>query len=527
MGRPPSSFRPHRRASGTVFRGVACAVVAAFSSSCVVQRVAVEPLPAHVPVLVKTPVKAHLKDGSTVVYDKGVSVGRDALVGPGVRHDPTLRRSEPVERVPLTSVAAMETFRYRTKEGQTAVLSLLAAGATLVGGALLAVAIFGSCPTVYSSDGGTAVLEAETFSYSIAPLLEARDLDRLHAHADAQGRIRLDVRNEALETHNLNHLQLLEVQHAPDELVVPDERGRPVVLTDLRPADRVQDRTGREVGPRLAAADGSAYETAPGVLAGATAGDLEDWLDLSVPLPEGADRVALAFRARNSLLNTVLFYDVMLARAGPRGLDWLGLDLGRITEAVSLGRWVRSRLGMRVLAWREGAFREVARLPDPGPIAWRDVAVVVPVVPGERMTRLRLQFAIDGWRIDRLQIASGVRPAPSRSVPLAEVLGSGGTSDADALKSLLEPDQRYLQTTPGQRFFPVFDVGPEPGQGGRTFLLSSQGYYTEWVRGDWLARPSDTPFVPSDEALLEALRLWNGKRATFQALFEKGRVPVQ
>jgi hypothetical protein len=515
-----------RRASGTFIRAVACAVLAAFSSSCVVRRVAVEPLPAHVPVLVKTPVKAHLNDGSTVVYENGVSVERDALVGPGLRHDPTLRRSEPVERVPLTSVAAMETFRYRTKEGETAVFTALAVAGAVVGGAILSVAIFGSCPTVYSDDRGSPVLEAETFSYSIAPLLEGRDLDRLRARADEQGRVRLEVRNEALETHYLNHLQLLEVEHGPDETVFPDQRGQPVVLSDLRPADGVRDRTGREVGGLVSAADGLTYATPPGMIAGAESGDLEDWLELAVPVPEGAQSVALAFRARNSLLNTVLFYDVMLARAGARSLDWLGSDLGRITEAVELGRWVRSRLGLRVLTWREGALQEVARLPDPGPIAWHDVAVVVPVVPGERVARVRLQFAVDSWRIDQLQVA-GVRPALARSVPVADVLGSTGASDADALASLRDPDERYLQTTPGQRFFPVFEIGREPEKGKRTLLLSSQGYYTEWVRGRWLSAASDTSFVPSDRALFDALRLWRGKRTTLEAMFERSRVPVQ
>ena len=216
----------------------------------------------------------------------------------------------------------------------------------------------------------------------------------------------------------------------------------------------------------------------------------------------------------------------MLARAGPRSLDWLGSDLGRITEAVELGRWVRSRLGLRVLVWRDGALQQVARLPDPGPIAWHDVAVVVPVVPGERVARVRLQFAIDSWRIDQLQVATGVRPALARSVPVADILGSTGASDADALASLQHPDEKYLQTTPGQRFFPVFEIGREPEEGRRTLLLSSQGYYTEWVRGRWLSAASDTPFVPSDRALLDALRLWRGKRATSRPASSE-RVPGQ
>ena len=54
-----------------------------------------------------------------------------------------------------------------------------------------------------------------------------------------------------------------------------------------------------------------------------------------------AHEAALVLRARSSLLNTVLFYDVMLADAGPRALDWLGQDLERVSNAVELGRWRR------------------------------------------------------------------------------------------------------------------------------------------------------------------------------------------
>jgi len=89
-------------------------------------------------------------------------------------------------------------------------------------------AIFGSCPTVYSDNG--AVDEAELFSNSIAPLFEARDVDRLRAQPDSKGILRLEIRNEAMETHYINHLQLFEVQHAADEFVLPDTQGHPVVV---------------------------------------------------------------------------------------------------------------------------------------------------------------------------------------------------------------------------------------------------------------------------------------------------------
>src|SRR5678809_654746 len=96
---------------------------------------------------------------------------------------------------------------------------MLATAATMAPGVGLACALdpkcFGSCPTFYRDSAGTPVLEAEGFSYSIAPLFEARDVDRLRARPGSDGKLALEVRNEAFETHFLNHLELLEATAAP------------------------------------------------------------------------------------------------------------------------------------------------------------------------------------------------------------------------------------------------------------------------------------------------------------------------
>jgi hypothetical protein len=120
-----------------------------------------------------------------------------------------------------------------------------------LGVAALAVAIFGSCPTVYADSGGTALLQAEGFSYSIAPIFESRDVDRLRLVQAADGSVRLEIRNEALETHYLNHLELLEVMHGSAETALVDELNRLVVVTDQHSLTRTIDRRGQDVSGRL------------------------------------------------------------------------------------------------------------------------------------------------------------------------------------------------------------------------------------------------------------------------------------
>jgi hypothetical protein len=217
----------------------------------------------------------------------------------------------------------------------------------------------------------------------------------------------------------------------------------------------------------------------------------------------------------------------MLADAGLAALDWLGRDLGRISDAVELGRFCQEHMGLRVAVWTGDSFREVAQVSDPGPIAWHDVAVAIPVTPGAAEVRLRLTFLADAWRIDSVALAESAPSEPPRLLPVAEVTGPTGLPEPAARQSLLRPDHDYLETSPGQRFFVRFDPSPLTSGERRTFLLSSQGYYTEWIRGDWLrAARSPRAFAPTEAALVEAIARWRVERSSLEARFEKQRVPV-
>lgn len=48
--------------------------------------------------------------------------------------------------------------------------------------------------------------------------------------------VRVELRNEALETHYINHIELMAVSHPPGAEAVPDQRGRPVVVAGFWPA---------------------------------------------------------------------------------------------------------------------------------------------------------------------------------------------------------------------------------------------------------------------------------------------------
>jgi hypothetical protein len=501
-------------------------VAAGATAACIVRSPAIRPMDLQADsVDVRTPAKAHLRDGSTILYPHGVLLLRDTLRGHGERHAIDLRPAGPVAVVPLDSVIGMESYSSDVNAPATFALTTVAVGLGAVATAGAAVAIFGSCPTIYSDSAGTPVLEAETFSYSIARLFEMRDVDVLRARPDSHGIVRLEVRNEMAETHYLNHLELLEVRHAAKERALPDARNGMLVIGEEAAPARARDRAGRDVLPDVASRDGRVAETAPARFASADAGDARDWMDLAIPRAAGADSVVIAFRMRNSLLNTVLLYDLMLAAPGARSLDWTGATLETVGGATALGRWYVREMGLRVSVRDGDSWREVARVADTGPIAWRDVAVVVPAGNADTL-HVRLSYVTDGWRIDRVSSSVRWRRAEPRTIPVARVMGADGVAHDDARARLGAADERYVQTLPGQRFVAEFDAGA--GSATRTMMLGSQGYYVEWVRGDWIrAATASRPFAPSDSTIGQALARWREQRNELETTFFAARVPVR
>ncbi|MGB5580821.1 MAG: hypothetical protein WBM68_09680 [Woeseia sp.] len=499
-----------------------------FISSCVVKvrSLQVESVEAQQgdSFLVESPVKAHLVDGSVVIFDKGMSVLNDEIIGEGYRYDLKLQRQQQVTSIKLADVAAMESFQTPLNSGATAAATT---GATAGGGAAglgLLKLVFGSCPTTYSLAGDEPVLEAESFSYAIAPGFESLDIDRLGIATDTRGIVALEMRNEALETHYINQVELLAVPHAAHESVFTDAKRRPLVVHSLRPPVSATDNSGLHVEEVLAVADGDAWRASNERLQQVSTADFNDSLILTFDSPLDAP-AALVLRLRNSLLNTVLLYDVMLAGQGFRALDWMGRDLTRLKDRWQLARWYRNTMGLHV-AVREGErWREVASFDDTGPIAWKDIAVALPRTRNKTIT-VRLSFVSDNWRIDQASLATLARVAKFETVPLLQITDALDARHLAAERDLAADDKHYVITQPGEHFRLAFDADALATED-RTFFLSARGYYIEWMRRDWLQTSTTAAFEPNDAALVAALTRWRSQRETMRAQFDATRINVR
>jgi hypothetical protein len=482
------------------------------------------------PQQVEASLRVFLADGSVVVFPDGARVGTREVTGIGLRYDLTRTFTGGQNQVALDSVIGMEAFDVRTDPGLT-LLASVGITAVMIGGTVALYCAtdpkcFGSCPTVYTYDEEGERLEAETFSFSISPLLESRDVDRLGVEAGPDGVVELEVRNEALETHFINHLELLEVRHAPEERVVTDPLNRPVVVGSLYDVGPVTDRDGRDVTGAVRARDGETFTASESRVASVGPDDHRDWLEMTLP-PVAADSAALVLELRNSLLTTILFYEFMLGRQGAAALDWMARDVEQIGTAVELGDWFYSTMGLRLEVERDGRFHEVARLGSTGPIAWKEVAFLVPVSP-ERPTRIRVSSLADEWRIDHIAWSPRVsRPDVIEHAAVAVEPLVGGTS-ADELMRIAEPDEHYLVTTAGTAFTVRFETGPAPADTARTYLLGSQGYYSEWVRPTWIrSARNPEPFRPTPDLLPALMERWLEVKGPMEAAFHETKIPVR
>jgi len=424
--------------------------------------------------------KAHLRSGYVYVLDSwqvdtsGTFVtGRGSLLTPNRSIE-----SQGEFRLSVDSVALFETNLLH-RGGAVAALSVMTGITAAVTAACIAdpKTCFGSCPTFYVADSAGWFLQAEGFSASIAPALEAVDVDALY-RARVTGRdFQLHLRNEALETHVIRYADVLAVPRPPDGRVFLTPEGQFRPATVLRRPARCTG-AGGDCLQAVATFDGRERTSLADSLDLATRETIDLEFDSGVPGDLG-----LVITFRQSLMSTYLLYQTLAylgthasaalaalpigGNAARERVDGTGRLLGRIEVLVpdSAGGWVPA-----------GSAGET------GPLAPETKVVPLPRTD-EGPIRIRLQLTRGLWRIDYLALAHLGKPLQPVRVPPARVQRVG-REDSPAWRALVDTG-KSLVTLPGDAYDLIYRLPPHPEQ--YELFLESRGYYLEWMRREWLA----------------------------------------
>jgi hypothetical protein len=434
------------------------------------------------------PLKVHLRSGE-LLYLASWRVLPDGktLEGEGTRYTILREAKESgLVAVPMEEIAVIEATN---KEVVSSLELGVLTGLTVVFGVVSGICLsdpkscFGSCPTFYAEEDPERP-KAEGFSASVARVLEARDVDLLSGVRARDGRLRLWMRNEALETHAVRRIRLLTVPRPQGGRVVPTREGAFHSVRRLSAPVSCRGPEG-DCTREMARADGLERRSL------ADGEDLAAREELRLTFPVAPTRAGLVVRARQSLLSTFLFYQT-LAYMGRSAGDWLAeLERSGPERARSMLGMGRVLGGIEVLvAGKDGVWATVGSFDEAGPIAGDTQVIPLPERPSVGPLHVRLRMARGHWRLDEVALGE-LGPAVSPSVFDPVGLERGGRPDAGALRTLLDPDS-HLVTLPGDAVRLSFRLPPEAE--GNELFLESEGYYYEWMRADWM-REEDPAMV--------------------------------
>lgn len=486
--------------------------------------------------IISTPTKCHVIDGSVILFDRGFNVYLDQIRGNGVRfYFKKEKKNADVTSFPLDSIVAITTYEDYNEARLIANGSLAIFGAAVVGITAYCVACpkccFGSCPTVYTYDNGKASLETELFSSSISRMLENEDLDLLKQKIPDDGIYKLKITNEALETHYINKFNLILAEHPSGTSVYPDINGKLTLFRNPVSVKSAYNSAGEDVLNKISCEDTMIYRSGTELVNNLKYGPKSDWIDITADVPDGKCNAKLLVRYRNTLLSTILFYDVLLGSQGIKAVQWIDRMNNDREYAEDFKMIYDNFSGIQIEVFDDDRWVPAGRFPDAGPITFKNIAAVIPV-SGKSELKLRLKFIPDNFIIDYAGIEftneDGEKLTTEVLVP-AE-LKKNNVNASDAQYTILEnSDLNYLITNPGDSYSLIYKIDKRYDLQ-QSLLISSDGYYNEWLRGSWIKNDStkqsfDIYNIKKNLRMLA--ESWESGRVLIESEFFKSRIPVK
>lgn len=443
--------------------------------------------------------KVFKSDNSIILYREGFSINDSFIKGKAIEQRLGARKSfQKTVEVDIDSIIAMVTYEETTSGTRyfgSFLFGLTGPALTFAGLYCLACpkCCFGSCPTIYTLDGQNYYLEAELFSECISKQLENGDIDLLRQEiVDEQ--LSIKITNEALETHYIDKLNLVIIEHPEESEVYPDINDQLIIVKEPFPPQEIKSKDGRNVKDKLLHDDCLYYRSGVDMVNEIRNGPAFDYLDIKLPNVINSP-LKMVVKYRNTLLSTTLLYDVVIGSQGASALEWTNRMNNDSRYASQFNSIYRAFSGIKLKIFDGFNWIETGTLKDAGPLNWKFLAAEIPIIDIKAKS-IRLEFIPDNFMIDYIAFDTtrlDISNICTIEVQPNEIINQKGEIINSLNDFIWAEDNKYLKTEPGDCYYINYYV-PFSENKSQTALLYSEGYYNEWIRGSWIREKQDYIF---------------------------------
>ncbi len=390
---------------------------------------------------------------------------------------------------------------------------------------------FGSCPTIYTKGKNGYELECELFSECISKQLENDDVDVLIKKLSIDGNVDLMITNEALETHYINRFNLISVNHPFGTRLLPSLNDSLILVKSFMEPLSISNSKGINILSLTQKDDGNFYRSGTKDL-DKTINDIPyDYIDVGSKVPSSSRNVKIIIKYRNTLLSTILLYDVVLASQGIEAVAWIDKMNNNPEYAQYFKMLYQNFSGIRIQSRLNNSWKNVGTLKDAGPLAWRYAGFEAPVDKNGNL-KIRLKFFTDNMMIDYIAIdtSSSYKNDLEFTLPVAvKITNAKGEPTNEVYDFIKDDDDQYLVTNPGDNYTFKYKFNKKSNCE-QTLVIFSRGYYYEWIRGDWVRnKETDYKFNLYDlhGTLNHLAESWLENKDIIEQEFFNQRIPLK
>lgn len=431
--------------------------------------------------------KAHLHDGNVYILRDTWTVDTidNTVSGTGEFYDfsrSVLNTGDFV--IPIHNISVFETNKNLTEviNQRKAVLGILTGVEVIFGLYCITVpkACYGSCPTFYiDPEHNFHYADAEGFSNAILPSMEYGDIDALGNHKIKDKIFSITMKNEALETHCVNSVNILayplrageRVYQSPDAEFFLCKSNYQLSRAITKDDDITQYLKYNDKNEWVIPADEDNMKSKTSVIL-----EFDNTQNLASP--------GFILHFRQSLMTTFLLYSAY-NHMGNRVGDFLAkMNSGQtIQNRFAFFREILGDIEIYIWDYENGDWVIQGSFYETGPIAINKQ--MIPLDQNQFGKDIRIKMILNEglWKIDYAALTNIEKEVELEVLDPLEILVNN-KPDRFALSKITDTT-KHLISLPGNQWEFVFEM-PDNHIDYELFLYS-KGYYLSWIHRDWTA----------------------------------------